>query len=157
MHYNFFFDETFHDRKITIKPTGVINTFTENKNDSYIGVFWGYENTRRAGIVRKLHALEAKYKKRYGLSEEFKSTNIGKKNFNYGIHSLNPDARDFYRDFFTLLETISPIIHVNVVSKIEIVVRAIFTKSIVLGANTEFFLFIWHFSKTTCNYINKMI
>ena len=34
MHYTFYFDETFHDRKITVKPSGVINTFTENKNDS---------------------------------------------------------------------------------------------------------------------------
>ena len=126
MHYNFYFDETFHDRKITIKPSGVINTFTENKNDSYVGVFWGYDNTRSSFVTKRLHVLESKYRKRFGMDGEFKSTSIGKKNFARGIRSFNPDVLAFYRDLFDLLEKISPIIHVNAVSKIEYLVRKIF-------------------------------
>lgn len=126
MHHNFYFDETFHDRKITIKPSGVINTFTENKNDSYVGVFWGCENTKRSSITKKLHILEDKYVKKYGLSGEFKSTNIAKKNFTYGIRSFNRDALEYFGDLFRMLESISPIIHVNAVSKIEFLIRNIF-------------------------------
>lgn len=126
MHYNFYFDETFHDRKITINSSGVINTFTEDKNDSYIGVFWGIKNDKRSSVIKKVNNLEKNYIERYGLTGEFKSTTIHKKNFKLGIYSFNRDAYDFYLDFFGMLENISPIIHVNVVSKIEFLVRNIF-------------------------------
>jgi hypothetical protein len=122
----FLFDETFHDRKITINSAGVLNTFTEDKNDSYIGVFWGCENSKLSSVTSKLCALEKKYIDRYGLSGEFKSTIIKKKNFNFGVHSFNQDAFDFYGDLFGLLEGIFPIIHVNVVSKVELLIRNIF-------------------------------
>ena len=46
MYYNFYFDETFHDRKITIDSDGNLNIFEEEKNDSYIGVFWGYTENK---------------------------------------------------------------------------------------------------------------
>lgn len=129
MHYCFFFDETFHDRKITVKPSGVINTFTEDKNDNYLGVFWGFENTRRSGVMKKVCALEKKAATIFGMSKEFKSTNIARKNFHYGIRSFNPDVMVYYHDFFMILKEISPIIHVNAVSKIEYLVRRIFDMS----------------------------
>lgn len=126
MHYIFYFDETYHDQKITIKANGEINTFTEHKNDSYIGVFWGIENTKQSSVTKKLFALEDKYTLRYGITTEFKSTNIARKNFNFGLRSFNRNAFDFYHDLFKLLEQIKPIIHVNTVSKIEYLVRNIF-------------------------------
>ena len=61
MDYSLFFDETFHDRKITINPKGIINTMTDNKNDAYIGLFWGCEKYRLPGAVEKLEAVENKY------------------------------------------------------------------------------------------------
>ena len=127
MHYNFYFDETYHDRKITIKSSGRINTFTADKNDSYIGVFWGIENTKQSSVTKRLFALENKYIARYGLTSEFKSINIARKNFNFGVRSFTNDAFDYYSDLFKLLEQISPIIHVNVVSKIEYLMRNIFS------------------------------
>ena len=126
MHYNFYFDETYHDRKIAIKSSGQINTFTADKNDSYVGVFWGIENTKQSSTTKRLFALENKYLARYGLTSEFKSVNIARKNFNYGVRSFNKDALDYYSDLFKLLEQTTPIIHVNVVSKIEYLVRNIF-------------------------------
>ena len=126
MHYNFYFDETYHDRKIAIKASGQINTFTADKNDSYIGVFWGIENTKQTSVTKRLFALENKYLARYGLTSEFKSVNIARKNFNFGVRSFNKDALDYYSDLFKLLEQVAPIIHVNVVSKIEYLVRNIF-------------------------------
>lgn len=126
MHYNFYFDETYHDRKIAIKSSGQINTFTADKNDSYVGVFWGIENAKQSSTTKRLFALENKYLARYGLKSEFKSVNIARKNFNYGVRSFTRDALDYYSDLFKLLEQTSPIIHVNVVSKIEYLVRNIF-------------------------------
>lgn len=126
MNYNFYFDETFHDRKITVDSAGMLNTFTEDRNDSYIGVFWGYEDGKDLSVSSHLYALEQKYIERFGLSKEFKSTVIGRKNFNFGIRSFNKNAFDFYNDFFGMLESIEPIIHVNVVSKVEWLVRNIF-------------------------------
>ena len=126
MHYNFYFDETYHDRKITIKSSGKINTFTADKSDSYIGVFWGFDNKKQSSVTKRLFALENKYIARYGLTSEFKSINIARQNFNFGVRSFNRDALDYYNDLFALLEQIAPIIHVNIVSKIEYLVRNIF-------------------------------
>lgn len=126
MNYNFYFDETFHDRKITIDSAGMLNIFAEDKNDSYIGVFWGYENNKELLVNSQLQALEQKYIERFGLSKEFKSTVIGRKNFNLGIRSFNKDTYDYYNDFFEILEGVESIIHVNVVSKVELLVRNIF-------------------------------
>ena len=36
--YKFYFDESYHDRKIIIKESG-INTFAANLSDSYVGFF----------------------------------------------------------------------------------------------------------------------
>ena len=127
MHYNFYFDETYHDRKITIKSSGKINTFTADKSDSYIGVFWGFDNKKQSSVTKRLFALENKYIARYGLTSEFKSINIARQNFIFGVRSFNRDAFDYYNDLFALLEQIAPIIHVNIVSKIEYLVRNIFT------------------------------
>ena len=38
--FNFYFDEAFHDQKIT-NIEGVLNSMTENALDNYIGVFLG--------------------------------------------------------------------------------------------------------------------
>ncbi len=125
MHYNFYFDETFHDRKITVKPSGKINILDSDKNDSYVGMFWGYDSSQRSSVTKQLHRLEAKYIAKFEITDEFKSTTISKKNFVYGIRSFNRDAIEFYRDFFSLLEKISPIIHINSVSKIELLLRTV--------------------------------
>lgn len=129
MHIDFYFDETFHDRKITIKSNGTINTFRDDANDSYIGVFLGVENTKKNSLKKRLHSLEDEYSKRYGLEKEFKSTIIDKKSFHYGIRSFNKNSFDFYTDFFKILEVTSPIIHVNALSKTEWLLRNIFDRN----------------------------
>lgn len=124
--YNFYFDETFHDRKITVNEEGVLNIFAEEKNDSYIGVFWGYPETKNAMVRNQFDELEKKYIERFGLVNEFKSTVIRRKNFIQGIKSFNENTFDFYSDFFKNLVNIEPIIHVNVTSKIELLLRNVF-------------------------------
>lgn len=123
MHYNFYFDETFHDKKITLDSDGTVNLFTKDKNDSYIGVFIGFENTKRKTIVKRMNQIEAEYIKKLDLKKEFKSTVFHRKNFKQGIRSFQRNTLDFYFDFFDFLENTSPIIHVNVLSKLEWLIR----------------------------------
>lgn len=126
MHYNFYFDEVFHDKKITISSDGIINTFTEDKNDSYIGVFFGIKNNQRVPVLKNMCKLEQKYIQILDLKEEFKSTTFHRKNFNFGLRSFKKNTFNFYDEFFDILQDIKPIIHVNVLSKIEWLVRNIF-------------------------------
>ena len=130
MFYNFYFDETFHDRKITVNEEGILNTLAEEKNDSYISVFWGYPETKNTMVRNQFDKLEKKYTERFGLINEFKSTVIRRKNFTQGIKSFNENTFDFYFDFFYVLEDIEPIMHVNVTSKIELLLRNIFDMKI---------------------------
>ena len=126
MDYNFYFDETFHDRKITISSEGVLNILLEDKNDNYIGAFWGCKKVHLSAITKELIDLENKYKNIYGLLGEFKSTTIDRNNFKYGIVSMNKNAFNYYKDFFEMLNKIKPIIHINILSKVEWLVRNIF-------------------------------
>lgn len=126
VHYNFYFDETFHDKKITISSNGTINTFTEDKNDCYIGVFFGIENSQRVTVLKKMDSLEKKYIQLLDLKEEFKSTTFNRKNFKYGLRSFHKNTFNFYNELFDFLKVINPIIHVNILSKIEWLVRNIF-------------------------------
>lgn len=132
MHYNFYFDETFHDRKISISEKGKINVLDDNANESYIGLFWGCENTRIKGVIKQLRQLENKYKEIYSLGEEqeFKSTTIGKQNFTYGINTFNDVTHIFYMDYFSTMLKISPILQINVISKIELYLRRIFRNTV---------------------------
>ena len=132
MHYKFYFDETFHDKKITINSKGVINTFTQDKNDSYVGVFFGINNYQRVSVLKKMNKIEKKFIQKLDLKKEFKSTIFHRKNFNYGIRSFQKNTLDFYNDYFDMLNEISPIIHVNVLSKIEWLIRNIFDLNTVL-------------------------
>ena len=113
MNYTFYFDETYHDRSITIKENGQVNTLTDGKNDSYIGVFWGTDSDHLPSILERFSVVEETYKSRLGLTQEFKSTCFAKKNFKYGIRSFNSTTQGFYSDLFHLLYEHSPIIHVD--------------------------------------------
>ena len=63
MNYVFYFDETFHEEKITIKPNGTINALLEDKNNCYVGVFWDCKQEKLPEVIEPLIDLEKKYKK----------------------------------------------------------------------------------------------
>lgn len=130
MHYNFYFDETFHDRKITVSENGTINALLEDADDSYIGVFIGFDNKYKSSFQRQFMKLESKYKRIYGINDEFKSTSIKRKNFIYGVKSFNENAFDFYNDFFNMLSDKNFILHVNILSKVELLVRNLYPSAL---------------------------
>ena len=75
--FNFYFDEAFHDQKIT-NIEGVLNSMTENALDNYIGVFLGLseELLKDAEIV--FLEFEQKYRKVFSIHKdnELKSRQI---------------------------------------------------------------------------------
>ena len=128
MNYVFYFDETFHDKKITIKPNGTINALLEDKNNCYVGAFWGCRQEKLREVIEPLTDLEKEYKKAFTLSDiqEFKSTTFSPKEFKYGICSFSQLTLRYYEDLFQLLLKANPIIQINIVSKIEWMLRNVF-------------------------------
>lgn len=127
MHYNFYFDETFHDRKIVINENGTINTLLQNSDDSYIGVFIGFDNRNKSLFLKQFSQLESKYKTIFGITGEFKSISIKRNNFINGIKSFNKTTYAFYNDFFSILANEKLIFHINVLSKIELFIRKLYS------------------------------
>lgn len=66
MDYVFYFDETYHDRKIAFTSNGDINTLQEDKSDSYIGVFWGCKQSqlKKNIMLIGLTQLNPRYRQR---------------------------------------------------------------------------------------------
>lgn len=127
MHYNFYFDESFHDRAITLSSEGILNVLDESKNDSYIGVFWGCKNTDSSRALRLLSQFETRQRKNFGLSsdKELKSTNISKNHFKLGLRSFNKNTLVFYTDLFQTIKTLNPIIQIEAISKVEYYLRCL--------------------------------
>ena len=126
--YTFYFDESFHDKKIRINENGQFNILREDSLDNYIGVFWGCPTSDLASNRKLIRKFENRQKVQYGLTEEqeFKSTVIAKKNFKYGIRSFNKVTMTFYKELFKLIDILNPVIQVNMVSKMELYLRLAF-------------------------------
>ena len=126
MEYVFYFDESFHDRKIVIAEDGTINTLRQNAIDDYVGVFWGCKRANLDKYAEELTTFESHYRTVFGLpaDKELKSEIIKLKNYQYGIRSLNKNAMDFYFDLFEMLAHWEFIMQINIVSKVEILVRS---------------------------------
>lgn len=128
MLYTFYFDESFHDRKILVNDKGHLNVLREDALENYVGVFWGCKSSELGTNIKILQRFEQRQKERFGLSEkqELKSTVISKKNYIYGIHSFNKNAMNFYRELFEVIDIIDPILQINTISKVEYFVRRLF-------------------------------
>ena len=128
VHYNFYFDESFHDRAITLTPAGDLNVLDESKNDSYIGVFWGCKHSETSKVMRILSRFEERQRSNFGLpkGKELKSTNISKDHFTYGLRSFNKNTLVFYKDLFNTLELLNPVIQIESISKVEHYLRCLF-------------------------------
>lgn len=131
MHYNFYFDESFHDRAVTLSSDGVLNVLDSNKNDSYIGVFWGCSNTKASKALKLLLNFEKRQRQSFALPEdkELKSTNISKEHFIHGIKSFRDKTYFFYKDLFETMLTIEPIIQIESISKVEFYIRELFKET----------------------------
>jgi len=122
--YHFFYDESFHDRKISNMLSG-LNIHDESKSDSYIGAFFGFESKFNSAILKELETFELKYKSLFGLtsSNELKGTTISAKFYKYGIASLNVYALTMYQDLFKILISQPVLVQIVIQSKTEYLVE----------------------------------
>ncbi len=110
----FYYDESFHTRKIT-------KGYMDENCDSYVGASVGWNASKDEKIREYYQAFEDRYKTFYGV-DELKSQIIKKKFYEYGIASFKKDQLNFYIDYFSILEK-GIFIYVCVLSKMETVIR----------------------------------
>lgn len=118
--YTFYFDETFHTRKITFKN----NVLNLRKEDSfYVGCYIG--STEWDKIKNELTTLENEYKEKLSLtdSQELKSNSLLNKNkLSYGVCSINKISMDFYIKLLSILNNRVKI-HFSILNKYEFLLR----------------------------------
>ena len=122
-HYNFYFDETYHTRKITYR-NGKLNL--DNDKDFYVGCYIGAKDWEP--LQNQLLSFETRQKQKLGISpdKELKSTSLINSNkITYGLHSLNSYAIDFYTELFEILKG-NIKIHLYIMNKYEFLFHNIF-------------------------------
>lgn len=117
----FYYDETFHDRKITQDKNGILNGYSKNSNDSFIYTLIGFDES--SNLINKYSDLEFQIKKDLQLDKELKSTRFNKENFEYGLKSMRRQCKDFYYEFLSLLIDSNFVFQVGMISKTEYVLR----------------------------------
>lgn len=159
--YNLFYDEAFHDRKLTEKDKdkGEINTENSesgsNNADNFVTAVIGFETSQTETYFEKYRVFEEKTKQLLGLHEtkEFKGITIGKQNFKYGIKSFNKNTLKIYSDYFDLLDK-DIFIQISSLNKFEQIVISMLRKgSLSPAINVE--AFIYSLIKFMNHYKNK--
>ena len=116
----FFFDESFHSRKIN-------NKTIEDKE-----FFDNYVMTGIGCLKRDLHKneilyaqFEERFKKLFSINEndELKSNIVKKEQYKYGIKSFNKKSLELYKDFWKLMNKSDYIYYICVVSKLEYILK----------------------------------
>lgn len=118
--YKFFYDESFHDRKITNKGD-YLNIYFNNQSDDFVYCFTGFNNNAlyeaNSLIGKTLDEIDFDFAVLEG--NHLKGTSIAKKGFRYGIASLNTINLKLYQKLFTVLYDSKAKIHIGVLSKTE--------------------------------------
>ena len=112
----FFFDESFHSRKINEKTIEDKNFF-----DNYVITGLGCKKIdldKNKNIYKK---FEEKFKKFFSIPEndELKSKVVKKEQYRYGIKSFNQKSFELYRSFWKLMNESDFVYYICVISKLE--------------------------------------
>lgn len=157
--YNFYFDETYHDKKITLR-NNKLNILEDSTMDDYIGFFWGTKEAKIEGIKNNLVKIEDKYRALFTLpaEQELKSRSFKNSQFKYGAHSLNQITLSFYNELFKICIQNKLIFQIEIISKMEILVRHIFQDVQWFRENGVFYdAFIYSFTKMLVYYNNDSL
>lgn len=125
--YVLFYDEAFHDRKLTEKKEkGELNIENNELSDNFISVALGFNTHQSEQYLQNYLKFERNTKKTLGLPEEkeFKGTIVNKKNFKYGLSSFNKDALKIYSEYFDLFNE-EVIIQLSSLNKFELIIISI--------------------------------
>lgn len=156
MEYIFYFDETFHDKKITVNERGELNILKDDKSDTYVGAFVGFKNGNIDNAIKDLKEFEAKYREIFDIKEdkELKSKVVKTEAYRYGINSFNKNSYDFSYDFFEMLNKNEILLHITFRSKLECYVNEIF-KDVKLPYIVNRVLFYYSLIKFIIHYNDK--
>ncbi|MGX7198136.1 hypothetical protein [Enterococcus olivae] len=106
--YNFYYDEAFHDRKITEnkKVKGELNIENNEQSDNFVSVNIGLPHHLTEEYFEKYLLFESNVKNILDIDshKEFKGATIRKKNFKFGIASFNTNTLKIYSDFFDFFD-----------------------------------------------------
>lgn len=127
-YYNFYYDEAFHDRKITESKTnkGELNIENNDQSDNFISVNIGLPCHLTEKYLKKQLLFESNAKKILGIENhnEFKGSTIRKRNFKFGIASFNQNTIEIYSNFFNLFDN-SFIFQISILNKFEFLISSI--------------------------------
>lgn len=153
--YNFYFDESSHDRAITCKDTG-LNIYKGAQNDLFLGVFWGFKQEKEQAYQERYLYIENQFKQIYELKkgQEFKGTTISKKNFKFGFRSFNPNTLNVYTKLFEFIDDKEITLHIHMYSKTEYLISQYF-EEVYLPPYVNRNSFIYSIIKFLFNYRNE--
>ena len=99
----FYYDETFHDRKITMLSNGYPNIYESNDNDSFVFAILGDRKEKMDKILLEYEKIEKLTKEKLQLEGELKSTTFKRGFFKNGFSTMDKNCKSFYIHFFTFL------------------------------------------------------
>ena len=126
--YVFYFDESHKTDVIHISDDGRINIRSPRESDTSVGAFIGIPEDDLRGFEESFIRLENATKHRIGMKpdSELKATTFKKHHFDQGIASFNGAMVEFYTGLFELLLRKKAVIHLNFISKTEVLVWSLF-------------------------------
>lgn len=132
--YNFYFDESFHSRKVTS------GSFEDNDYfNSYISTGIGINKGNCTSIFKEYDIFEKNQKNNYGFNNydsELKSSIISKEHYKYGISSFKTKDVKLYKDFFDFLLKNDVIYYISICDKLEyLLLQCEYESSIALNKN----------------------
>ena len=126
--YTFYYDETYHDRKITYKDGINIESETTNA-EFFLGCFLGSGEWEQ--IEKEVSILEKDFKQKHGFQEgiELKSNTLLKQKYlTRGISSLPECSVEFYSKLFEILNNKIDI-HLIFLNKYEEIIKKVMPKA----------------------------
>ncbi|MGX6961105.1 hypothetical protein [Vagococcus xieshaowenii] len=129
--YICFYDEAFHDRKITeSKEKGQMNIEQKENGDNFFTAKIIFLEHQHEKYIRLFNEFENQAKEILGIdsSAMFKGTTINKPNFKNGVSSFNEKTLEIYNNFFDLIDN-NWIFQISVMNKLEHVINSIFSNS----------------------------
>lgn len=152
--FNFYFDETYHDKAITLSD-GKLNILADNILDDYIGFFWGAREYKTPEILEVFSDFEADQKRAFSVlpEKELKSRSFKNNQFKLGVRSFSNIMLDFYTKLFEICINQKLIFQIEIISKMEILVRKLFPDTNWFRKNGFVYdVFVYSFSKMLINY-----
>lgn len=127
--YTFYFDESYHDRRISLKDNK-LNIFHQEASDSFTYCFIGFDSSNEKKLENQFLEVENKLRAKFDYPDEkeLKGKNISKKFYKRGVSSLRNELVDFYSGIFNTLSENNVLLHIGKLSKTEYMINQLLDK-----------------------------